>query len=383
MSRSGALEGAFFLNGDEACAEGAISAGCRFFAGYPITPATEVAERMSRRLPQLGGTYVQMEDEIASMNAVLGASWTGQKAMTSTSGPGFSLMMENLGLGVMLETPCVLANIQRAGPSTGLPTSLAQGDMMQARWGSHGTYEIIAIVPSSPQEMFDLTITAFNLSEKYRVPVIIMSDEVVGHMSEKVVIRQIPPEELVQRPRPSGPPEEYLPYRTDGSLVPPMALAGEGYRFHVTGLTHDERGYPAMNATAQDRLVRRLVDKIRLNRDAITRYEEVWVDDAEIIVVAYGITARVAHHAVQMARSEGIRAGMLRLITVWPFPEDHIRQLSRRVKAFIVPEVNYGQIVLEVERCACGEARTTLLPHMGGGVHQPQDILAAIKEAAR
>ncbi len=383
MSRSGALEGAFFLNGDEACAEGAISAGCRFFAGYPITPATEVAERMSRRLPQLGGTYVQMEDEIASMNAVLGASWTGQKAMTSTSGPGFSLMMENLGLGVMLETPCVLANIQRAGPSTGLPTSLAQGDMMQARWGSHGTYEIIAIVPSSPQEMFDLTITAFNLSEKYRVPVIIMSDEVVGHMSEKVVMRRIPPEELVQRPRPSGPPEEYLPYRTDGSLVPPMALAGEGYRFHVTGLTHDERGYPAMNATAQDRLVRRLVDKIRLNRDAITRYEEVWVDDAEIMVVAYGITARVAHHAVQMARSEGIRAGMLRLITVWPFPEDHIRQLSRRVKAFIVPEVNYGQIVLEVERCACGEARTTLLPHMGGGVHQPQDILAAIKEAAR
>ncbi len=383
MSRSGALEGAFFLNGDEACAEGAISAGCRFFAGYPITPATEVAERMSRRLPQLGGTYVQMEDEIASMNAVLGASWTGQKAMTSTSGPGFSLMMENLGLGVMLETPCVLVNIQRAGPSTGLPTSLAQGDMMQARWGSHGTYEIIAIVPSSPQEMFDLTITAFNLSEKYRVPVIIMSDEVVGHMSEKVVMRRIPPEELVQRPRPSGPPEEYLPYRTDGSLVPPMALAGEGYRFHVTGLTHDERGYPAMNATAQDRLVRRLVDKIRLNRDAITRYEEVWVDDAEIMVVAYGITARVAHHAVQMARSEGIRAGMLRLITVWPFPEDHIRQLSRRVKAFIVPEVNYGQIVLEVERCACGEARTTLLPHMGGGVHQPQDILAAIKEAAR
>jgi 2-oxoglutarate ferredoxin oxidoreductase subunit alpha len=383
MSEHGALEGAFFLNGDEACAEGAISAGCRFFAGYPITPATEVAERMSRRLPQVGGTYVQMEDEIASMNAVLGASWTGLKAMTSTSGPGFSLMMENLGLGVMLETPCVLVNIQRAGPSTGLPTSVAQGDMMQARWGSHGTYEIIAIVPSSPQEIFDLTVAAFNLSEKYRVPVIVMSDEVVGHMSEKVVIRQIPPEELVQRPRPSGPPEEYLPYRTDGSLVPPMALAGEGYRFHVTGLTHDERGYPAMNAAAQDRLVRRLVDKIRLNKKDIIRYEETWVDDAEIVVVAYGIAARVAHHAVQMARSQGIRAGMLRLITVWPFPEEHIRELARKVKAFIVPEVNYGQIVLEVERCACGEARTTLLPHMGGGVHQPQSILDAIEEAAK
>ena len=371
------------MNGDEACAEGAISAGCRFFAGYPITPATEVAERMSRRLPQLGGTYVQMEDEIASMNAVLGASWTGLKAMTSTSGPGFSLMMENLGLGVMLETPCVLVNIQRAGPSTGLPTSVAQGDMMQARWGSHGTYEIIAIVPSSPQEIFDLTVAAFNLSEKYRVPVIIMSDEVVGHMSEKVVIRQIPPEELVQRPRPSGPPGEYLPYRTDGSLVPPMALAGEGYRFHVTGLTHDERGYPAMNAAAQDRLVRRLVNKIRLNKKDIIRYEEAWVDDAEIVVVAYGIAARVAHHAVQMARSQGIRAGMLRLITVWPFPEEHIRELARKVKAFIVPEINYGQIVLEVERCACGEARTTLLPHMGGGVHQPQSILDAIEEAAK
>ena len=383
MSEHGALEGAFFLNGDEACAEGAISAGCRFFAGYPITPATEVAERMSRRLPQVGGTYVQMEDEIASMNAVLGASWTGLKAMTSTSGPGFSLMMENLGLGVMLETPCVLVNIQRAGPSTGLPTSVAQGDMMQARWGSHGTYEIIAIVPSSPQEIFDLTVAAFNLSEKYRVPVIVMSDEVVGHMSEKVVIRQIPPEELVQRPRPSGPPEEYLPYRTDGRLVPPMALAGEGYRFHVTGLTHDERGYPAMNAAAQDRLVRRLVDKIRLNKKDIIRYEETWVDDAEIVVVAYGIAARVAHHAVQMARSQGIRAGMLRLITVWPFPEEHIRELARKVKAFIVPEVNYGQIVLEVERCACGEARTTLLPHMGGGVHQPQSILDAIEEAAK
>lgn len=383
MSELGPLEGAFFLNGDEACAEGAISAGCRFFAGYPITPATEVAERMSRRLPQLGGTYVQMEDEIASMNAVLGASWTGLKAMTSTSGPGFSLMMENLGLGVMLETPCVLVNIQRAGPSTGLPTSVAQGDMMQARWGSHGTYEIIAIVPSSPQEIFDLTVDAFNLSEKYRVPVIIMSDEVVGHMSEKVVIRRIPPEELVQRPRPSGPPEEYLPYRTDGSLVPPMAFAGEGYRFHVTGLTHDERGYPAMNAVAQDRLVRRLVDKIRLNKKDIIRYEEAWIDDAQIVVVAYGIAARVARHAVQMARGKGIRAGMLRLITVWPFPEERVRELARKVKAFIVPEVNYGQIVLEVERCACGEARTTLLPHMGGGVHQPQSILDAIEEAAK
>jgi 2-oxoglutarate ferredoxin oxidoreductase subunit alpha len=383
MSEQGILEGEFFMNGDEACAEGAISAGCLFFAGYPITPATEIAETMSRRLPELGGIYVQMEDEIASMNSVLGASWAGVKAMTATSGPGFSLMMENVGLGVMTETPCVLVNIQRAGPSTGLPTSVGQGDMMQARWGSHGPYEIIAIVPNSPQEMFELTITAFNLSEKYRVPVLIMSDEVVGHMSEKVVTRRIAPQELVQRRRPTVSPEDYLPYATDGDLVPPMALAGEGYRFHITGLTHDERGYPAMNAVAQDRLVRRLVDKIRLHKKDIIRYEEAWVDDAEVVVCAYGIAARVARHAVQMARSQGIRAGMLRLITVWPFPEDRIRQLAQEVKAFLVPEVNYGQIVLEVERCACGKAKTVLLPHMGGGVHQPQDILEAIKEVAQ
>lgn len=383
MNEHGIIQGEFFMNGDEACAEGAIAAGCRFFAGYPITPATEIAERMSRRLPEVDGTYIQMEDEIASMNAILGASWAGAKAMTSTSGPGFSLMMENFGLGMMLETPCVVVDVQRAGPSTGLPTSVGQGDMMQARWGSHGTYEVIAIVPSSPQEMFDLTIMAFNLSEKYRIPVLIMSDEVVGHMSEKVVLRRLPPEELIERPRPKVPPEKYLPFQADAELVPPMALAGEGYHFHVTGLTHDERGYPAMNAAAQDRLVRRLVDKIRVNKTDIIRYEEAWVDDAEVVVCAYGITARVARHAVQMARSQGIRAGMLRLITVWPFPEEHVRELARKVKAFLVPEINYGQIVLEVERCACGEARTRLLPHMGGGVHHPQAILDAIRESVQ
>ncbi len=383
MSEDGALCGTFFMNGDVACAEGAISAGCRFFAGYPITPATEVAERMSERLPHVGGIYIQMEDEIASMNAVLGASWAGLKAMTSTSGPGFSLMMENLGLGVMLETPCVLVNIQRAGPSTGLPTMAAQGDMMQARWGSHGSYEIIALVPSSPQEIFDLTITAFNLSERYRVPVLVMSDEAVGHMSEKVVIPRISSKELVSRRRPDGTKEQYLPYKADGDLVPPMAIAGEGYRFHVTGLTHDERGYPVMTAEAQDQLVRRLVDKIRLNRKDIIRYEEVGIEDAEVIVCAYGISARVARFAVQEARDAGIRAGMLRLITVWPFAEDRIRELAQQVKAFVVPEINYGQIVLEVERCAAGKASTLLVPHMGGGVHHPQTILKAIKEAVQ
>jgi len=383
MTENQGLEGEFFINGDVACAEGAISAGCRFFAGYPITPATEVAERMSTRLPQVGGVYVQMEDELASMSAVLGASWGGVKAMTSTSGPGFSLMMENLGLGVMLETPCVLVNIQRAAPSTGLPTMVGQGDMMQARWGSHGSYEIIALAPTSPQDIFDLTITAFNLSEKYRVPVLIMSDEVVGHMSEKVTMPRVAREALIDRRRPNVGPEEYLPYRADGDLVPPMAMAGEGYHFHVTGLTHDERGYPVMTAEAQDLLVRRLVDKIRLNRHDIIKYKEVQVEDADIIVCAYGVSVRIAQSAVRMARDEGIRAGLLHLVTIWPFAEERIRELSLQAKAFVVPEINYGQIVLEVERCAGGRARAILVPHMGGSVHSPQTILEAIREAAQ
>jgi 2-oxoglutarate ferredoxin oxidoreductase subunit alpha len=383
MPKDDVLCGEFFMNGDTACAEGAISAGCRFFAGYPITPATEVAERMSERLPQIGGVFIQMEDEIASMNAVLGASWAGVKAMTSTSGPGFSLMMENIGLGVMLETPCVVANVQRAGPSTGLPTLVAQGDMMQARWGSHGHYEIIALVPDSPQEMFDLTISAFNLSEQYRVPVLLMADEAVGHMSEKVVIPEISSKELVNRPRPKVAPEKYLPYDSRKGLVPPMAVAGEGYRFHVTGLTHDDRGYPTMTAEAQDKLVRRLVDKIRLNIKDITKYEEVKVDDAEVIVVSYGISARIARYAVQKAREEGIKAGLLRLITVWPFADDRIRELATAVKAFIVPEINYGQMVREVERCVAGKAKVRLVPHMGGGVHLPETVLEAIREEAR
>ena len=310
MTGSRHLTGEFFMNGDIACAEGAISAGCRFFAGYPITPATEIAERMAKRLPEVSGTYIQMEDELASMNAVLGASWGGVQAMTATSGPGFSLMMENLGLGIILETPCVLANIQRAGPSTGLPTLVGQGDMMQARWGSHGCYGIIALSPSSPQEMYELTIKAFNLSEKYRTPVLIMADEVVGHISEKVVIP--PPEEIKLFPRrkPNVPPEEYLPFAPDADLVPPMANAGEGYRFHVTGLTHDERGYPAMNAEAQDKLVRRLVHKIDKNREDIIIIEEDGIDGADVVVCSYGISARISKFAVELARQEGINVGM-------------------------------------------------------------------------
>ncbi len=303
--------------------------------------------------------------------------------MTATSGPGFSLMMENIGLGVMLETPCVVVNIQRAGPSTGLPTLVAQGDMMQARWGSHGHYEIIALVPSSPQEMFDLTIRAFNLSEQYRVPVLLMADEVVGHMSEKVIIPQIKAEDLVCRRRPTSPPEQYLPYDSSHGLVPPMAIAGEGYRFHVTGLTHDERGYPAMTAEAQNKLIKRLVDKIQLNTKDIITYEEIYTGDADVIVVSYGISARVARYAVQQARDEGIKAGLLRLITVWPFAEELIWRLARKVKAFVVPEINYGQIAREVERSAAGKAKTRLVANLGGSVHTPDIILEAIRQESK
>ena len=383
MTRQGHLTGEFFMNGDFACAEGAISAGCRFFAGYPITPATETAERMAERLPEVNGVYIQMEDEIASMNAVLGASWGGVKAMTATSGPGFSLMMENLGLGIMLETPCVLANIQRAGPSTGLPTLTGQGDMMQAKWGSHGCYGIIALSPSSPQEIYELTIKAFNLSEKYRTPVLIMADEAVGHMTERVVIP--PPDEVTLFPRrkPRVPPEEYLPFLADVDLVPPMANAGEGYRFHVTGLTHDERGYPVMTAEAQDKLIKRLLQKIEKNKEDIIEIEADGLDDASIVVCSYGISARISKFAVELARQEGIKVGMLRLVTVWPFPEHTIRDIAKSIKTFIVPEINSGQIALEVERCAGGAADTILLPHMGGGVHHPESILDAIRQAAK
>jgi 2-oxoglutarate ferredoxin oxidoreductase subunit alpha len=383
MTENQNLSGTFFVNGDIACAEGAISSGCRFFAGYPITPATDIAERMAVRLPQIGGIYIQMEDEIASMNAILGASWAGAKAMTATSGPGFSLMMENLGLGIMLETPCVLVNVQRAGPSTGMPTMVGQGDIMQARWGSHGCYEIIALSPSSPQEMFNLTIDAFNLSEKYRIPVLIMSDEVVGHMSEKVVITPVAPEHIINRKKPSVRQEEYLPYKADADLIPPMALAGEGYGFHTTGLTHDERGYPSTSATVHDKLIRRLVDKIRLNKKEIIKYQEVQVEDADVIICAYGITARIAQLVVRMARDGGIKAGLLRLITIWPFAEERIRELASQAKLFLVPEINYGQIVFEVERCAGGKAKTVLVPNMGGKVHTPQDIIEALKEALK
>jgi len=375
---AGVLTGTHFLDGDQACGEGALAAGCRFAAGYPITPSTEIVERFAERVPLTGGLFVQMEDELASSIAIQGAVWAGAKAFTVTSGPGFSLMMEHVGLAAMTETPLVIVNVQRGGPSTGLPTLPGQADVMQARWGSHGDYEIIALSPNSPQECFDLTIDAFNLAEQYRVPVILLMDECVGHMTEKVVIPPADQIEIVPRRYTQRPPEEYQPYHPGPDLVPEMVKAGEGYRIHITGLTHDEHGYPAITVEAQQKLVRRLVDKIRRNADAIVRCEEHQIEDADVVVVAYGITSRVALRAVQMAREQGIAAGLLRPVVVWPFPEKRIRELATRARAFVVPEMNYGQLVLEVERCAAGRAPTVLVPHMGGTVHHPEEILQAI-----
>ena len=375
--------------GDHACAEDAILAGCRFFAGYPITPATEIAERMSVRLSQLEGYYVQMEDELASMNAVLGASWAGVKSMTATSGPGFSLMMENLGLGIMLETPCVLVNVQRGGPSTGLPTLVGQQDMMQARWGSHGDYEIIALCPNSPQELFDLTLRAFNLSEKYRTPVLVMTDAEVGHMTEKVVIPPVEEVEIFNRPqvlKGEQEPDRFRIYRSgpkgDPGYVSPMVKAGDGYRIHVTGLTHDERGYPAMNAEANQWNVARLMDKINANRGDIIQVEKEKLRGADVVVVSYGISARTSLWPIEQARKEGLKVGYLRLITVWPFPEDLISKLADKVGAFIVPEINMGQITREVERCVKGKARVIGVHKPGGDILDPRDVLEAIRKGA-
>lgn len=384
MEISGIIKpGTYFMSGDIACAEGAIYAGCRFFAGYPITPATEIAECMSERLSGISGTFIQMEDEIASITAILGASWGGVKSMTATSGPGFSLMMENLGLGIMLETPCVVVDVQRAGPSTGLPTLVGQGDMMQARWGTHGPYEIIALCPSSPTEAFTLTIRAFNLSEKYRTPVLVMSDEVVGHMTEKVVIPDYDKLPIYPRRKTSKAPGEYLPFEPDADFVPPMADTGKGYFTHVTSLTHDERGYPDISAEAQNKLIGRLIKKIQANKNDIITYEEEGLEGADVVVCSYGISARTAKLPIQMARKKGLKIGFLRLITVWPFPEEKIRETAKNIKAFVVPEINNGQIALEVERCSAGKCKTVLVPNFGGSIHNPEDTFNAILRAAK
>jgi len=374
------LTGEHYMTGDVACAEGALAAGCRFFGGYPITPATEVAEHMSARLPDVGGTFIQMEDEIGAMASILGASWAGQKSMTSTSGPGFSLMMENIGLGVCTETPCVVVNVQRAGPSTGLPTMGAQADMMQARWGSHGQYEIIALAPCSAQEIFYQTITAFNLSERYRSPVLVMTDEIIGHMSEKVVIPKADAITRVSRPKPKGRKDRFKLYAPDKNGVAPMPVAGEGYQLHVTGLTHDERGYPVMTVETQKEMMDRLTGKILNNRDDIIMTEAHQLDDAEIVLVSYGISARTSLAALHQARAMGMKVGLLRLITVWPFAEDRIRELADRVKGFVTVEINLGQIHLEVTRCAGGKVPCHLVGHAGGSIIAPQQVIDVLKE---
>ena len=338
------------MQGNAACAEAAIAVGCTFFAGYPITPSTEIAEILSYKLPMVGGNFIQMEDEIAAMGAVIGAALGGAKAMTATSGPGFSLKQENLGFAVMAETPCVIVNVQRGGPSTGLPTHAAQGDVMQARWGTHGDHSIIALCPTSVEESYHMTIKAFNLSEKYRTPVILLTDELVGHLTERLEIPDKLNIEIINRLQPTVSPDKYLPYENTESMIPPMANFGEGYRYHVTGLVHDETGFPTNDSDKATEMLMRLHNKIGKNTDDIIEVEHINIDnDMDTLIIAYGSSARSARRALISAREEGHKAGMLILKTIWPFPEKEIQSAVKNAKKIIVPELNLGQISHEVE----------------------------------
>ncbi len=376
------------MQGNEACVEGALVAGCRFYAGYPITPSTEIAELMSERLPRLGGKFMQMEDEIGSMAAVIGASLGGLKAMTATSGPGFSLKQENIGFAALAEVPCVVVDVQRVGPSTGQPTSPAQGDVMQARWGTHGDHPAVVLCPWSVRETFDLTLRAFNLAEALRTPVILLSDEVIAHMREKVELPDPATVKVVDRPRPVVPPSEYKPYGPapgdEGreGYVPPMAAFGEGYRYHVTGLFHGEDGFPTGNGEKSAALLRRVNAKVDTRRSELIQVARESLDDAEIAVVAYGCSARSAVRAVREARARGIKAGLLRLVTIWPFADEAIQEAARTAKVFIVPEMNLGQVAREVERALHGAARVVPLPRVDNELFTPDEILARITEEA-
>ncbi len=373
------------LQGNEACAEAALTAGCRFFAGYPISPSSEIAEHLSVRLPQVGGRFIQMEDEIAAMGAVLGAAVTGAKAMTATSGPGYSLKQENIGYAIMAEIPCVIVNVMRGGPSTGLPTMPAQADVMQARWGTHGDHPAVALVPASVREAYDETIRAFNIAERFRVPVTLLIDEIIAHMRERVVLPD--PSELTfwERPRPQVPAGQYLAYADTPSGVPPMADFGSGYRYHVTGLYHDQRGLPKDSPEVVDALQRRLMRKIELGLADIQKYEEVGlaINEARIGIVAYGASARSAKAAIRLARDKGIAVGMLRPITVWPFPEAPVQALSRRMRHLLVVEMNLGQISQEVERVAHGLCPIHTVNRVTGEPIPPEQILEKIEELAR
>jgi 2-oxoglutarate ferredoxin oxidoreductase subunit alpha len=362
--------------------EGALRAGCRFFAGYPITPATEISELLSVKLPKVDGTFIQMEDEIASLGTVIGASLAGVKSMTATSGPGFSLMQENLGFAIIAEVPCVIVNAMRGGPSTGLPTSPSQSDVMQARWGTHGDHPIIALCPSTVKECYDLTIKAFNFSERFRNPVIVLVDEVVAHMREKIDLSDEDEVEIINRVKPTVPPEWYIPYEDTPRGVPAMANFGEGYRYHVTGLTHDIRGFPTSRPDEIDPFIRRLFRKISQNYSEIQIGEFFQTDDADITIIAYGCVARSAKRAVIDARERGIKVGLLKLNTIWPFMRAQVEKVLRTSKTIIVPEMNMGQISREVKRVNKGDAKVFTLNKIDGTIITPQEILARIKEVS-
>lgn len=370
------------LQGNEACAMAAVAAGVRFFAGYPITPATEIAEILAQELPKVGGTFIQMEDEIASMAAVIGASIGGVKGLTATSGPGFTLKQENLGYAAMVQVPCVIVNVQRGGPSTGMPTLPAQMDVMQARWGTHGDHPIIVLCPSTVYEYYMLTIKAVNFSEMLRMPVIILSDAVVGHLREKVVLPDISEIEIVERKKATVPPEEFLPFKPDADDVPPFVSYGKGYRYHMTSNNYDEGGYPATNNhQVADKLLRRLHNKIEKRRGEIVMTEEIMMDDAEVAIFAYGCTARSAYSAVEIARAQGLKVGLIKALTLWPFPREVVEKYGDKVQAVIVPEMNMGQLVGEVERALKDKkAGVRPLNRFDGKMITPEQIVSAVKE---
>lgn len=368
------------MQGNEACVEGALAAGMKFYAGYPITPSTEIAEVSAEKLPAYGGKFIQMEDEIAGIATAIGGSIAGFKSMTATSGPGFSLKQENIGYAALAEIPLVIVNVMRGGPSTGLPTSPGQGDVMQAMWGTHGDHPVIAIAPQSVSEMYHETVRAFNLAEKYRTPVILMPDEVVGHMRERIEIPNADELEIIDRLGPvEG--EAYIPYGVrEGDLVPRMAGFGEGHRYHITGLFHDDMGFPTNSTVKAGIKMDRLMKKITENLDDLISYDEYMMDDAEIMIVAYGSTARTAKNAINKLRSEGVKVGMLRPITVWPYPAEATLARAKQVKKVLVVEHNLGQLVLEVERVIKSEAELHFLGRGDGDVFVPADLVKKVKE---
>lgn len=369
------------MQGNEACVAGAIRAGMTFYAGYPITPSTEIAELSAEELPKIGGKFIQMEDEIAGIAAALGGSLAGKKSMTATSGPGFSLKQENIGYGIITETPVVIVNVQRSGPSTGLPTSPAQGDIMQARWGTHGDHSIIALYPSSVKEIYNTTIRAFNLAEKYRTPVILLLDEIIGHMREKIEINEDDNIEIIDRKKPDCKPEDYKAFKVNkGDIVPQMAAFGTGYRFHVTGLAHDETGFPTGNEIKADQLFKRLINKIEDNKDDIVTYEEYRLDDAEIAIVSFGAIARSAKSAIDSLREMGYKIGLFRPITIWPSPEAQLIELGKKMDKIYVVELNAGQYFLEVDRLSGKNTQVEKFGKINGEIITPEEIITLIKE---